>query len=165
YGRLNTPEEVNMVKNWSRPFLSVILLAAFSSTGSAQDARAAVSAAVKAMGAENLRTLQYSGSGSVYDEKGQHLAMRSYVRRIDLNAGTSNVDLVRLEGSPPAPRNVNQAINSGSAWTMQFDFWLTPYGFLKGAMANSATVELKTIWGEPYKVVSYTLPGHHTCTG
>ena len=66
-----------MVKNWTRPFLSVILLAAFSSTGSAQDAKAVLNAVAKAMGAENLKTLQYSGSGSIYDEKGQHMTMRS----------------------------------------------------------------------------------------
>jgi hypothetical protein len=159
------PEEVNMVKSWGRPFLSVILLAAFSSTGSAQDAKAALSAAAKAMGTEDLRTVQYSGSGSIYDEKGQHLTMRSYTRRIDLNAGTSAVDLVRMEGSPPAPHNMNQAINSSSPWNTQFDFWLTPYGFLKGATANNATVEMKTIGTEPYRVVSYTLAGNHKITG
>ena len=154
-----------MVQSWARPFLSVILLTAFSLTGSAQDAKSVVSAVAKAMGAENLRTLQYSGSGSVYDEKGQHMAMRSYTRRLDLTAGTSNVDLVRMQGTPPAPQNVNQAVNSSSPWTTQFDYWLTPWGFLKGASANAATVEKKTIGGEEYRLVSFTLPGNHRVTG
>jgi hypothetical protein len=154
-----------MVKSWARPLLLVILLAAFSSTGSAQDAKAVINAAVKAMGAENLKTLQYSGSGSVYDEKGQHMVMRSYTRRLDLTAGTSNVDLVRLQGTPPAAQNVNQAIAANSQWDMQVDYWLTPYGFLKGAMANASTVESKTIGAEQYKLVSFTLPGNHKVTG
>src|SRR5262245_94677 len=103
-----------MVRSWIRPFLPLILIAAFSLTGSAQDAKSVVSAAAKALGAENLRTLQYSGSGSVYDEKGQHMIMKSYTRRLDLTAGTSNVDFVRVQGTPPAPQNVNQAVNSSS---------------------------------------------------
>jgi len=154
-----------MVKSWARPFLSVILLAAFSLTGSAQDAKSIVSAAAKAMGAENLRTLQYSGSGSLYDEKGQHMVMRSYTRRIDLNAGTSAVELVQLEGTPPAPQTTAQTIAADSPWNIQIDYWLTPYGFLKGAAANNAAIESKTIGGEEYKLVSFTLPGNHKVTG
>ena len=69
--RQKTLKEVNMVRNSVRSFLLVILLAALPVTGWAQDARAVVSKAAQAMGAENLRTVQYSGSGSRYDEKGQ----------------------------------------------------------------------------------------------
>lgn len=154
-----------MVKNWVRPFLSVILLAAFSLTGSAQDPKSLVNVVAKAMGAENLRTVQYSGSGSVYDEKGQHMVLRSYTRRIDLNAGTSTVELIRLQGTPPAPQTMNQTIAADSPWNTQVDFWLTPYGFLKGAIANNATSETKTVGGEEYKLVSFTLPGNHKVTG
>lgn len=154
-----------MVKSWARPFASVILLAAFSLTGSAQDAKSIVIAAAKAMGAENLRTLQYSGSGSLYDEKGQHLVMRSYTRRLDLSANSSTLELVRMEGTPPAPHTTTQTIGADSPWNTQFDFWLTPYGFLKGAAANNVTSESKTIGGEEYKLVSFTLPGNHKVTG
>jgi hypothetical protein len=154
-----------MVRSWIRPFLPVILIAAFALTGSAQDAKSVVSAAAKALGAENLRTLQYSGSGSVYDEKGQHMIMKSYMRRLDLTAGTSNVDFVRVQGTPPAPQNVNQAVNSSSPWNAQFDYWVTPYGFLKGASANAVTLEMKTIGAEEYRLVSFTLPGNHKVTG
>ena len=154
-----------MVKSWARPFMPVILLAAFSLTGSAQDAKSIVTAAAKAMGAENLRTLQYSGSGSVYDETGHHIVMRSYTRRMDLNAGTSTVEAVRLQGTPPAPQSTTQTIGTDSPWTTQVDFWLTPYGFLKGAAANNVTSESKTVGGEEYKLVSFTLPGNHKITG
>ena len=154
-----------MVQSWARPCLSVILLAAFSLTGSAQDAKSVVNTVAKAMGVENLRTLQYSGSGSVYDDKGQHMVMRSFTRRLDLNAGTSNVEFVRMQGTPPAPQNGTQAITSSSPWNTQVDYWLTPYGFLKGALANAATVETKTIGGEQYRLVSFTLPGNHKITG
>src|SRR4029450_6709183 len=104
---LKTPEEVIMVKNWERPFLSVILLATFSLNGSAQDAKSILNAVAKAMGSENLRTLQYSGSGSTYDEKGQHSTMKSYSRRLDLNAATSTAQLVIMQGTPAAPQTTN----------------------------------------------------------
>ena len=53
-----------MIKNWTRPFLTVILLAALSVPGWAQDAKSILNAAAPAMGSDNLKTLQYSGSGS-----------------------------------------------------------------------------------------------------
>jgi len=154
-----------MVKNWARPFLPVILLATFSLNGSAQDAKSILSAVAKAMGSENLKSLQYSGSGSTYDEKGQHLVMKSYSRRLDLNAATSTAQLVVMQGTPAAPQTTNQTIAADSPWGIQFDFWVTPYGFLKGASTNNATVENKTVGGEEYRVVSFTLPGNHKISG
>jgi hypothetical protein len=142
YGTSKKVKEVNMVKDCVRSFLLVILLAALPQAGWAQDARTVVGKAAKAMGAENLRTLQIAGSGSSYDEKGQHSPIKAYTRQIDLNATTSN-----------AP------------WNTQVDVWITPYGFLKGAMANTATLESKTVYGEPYQVVTFTLPGNHKIVG
>jgi hypothetical protein len=154
-----------MVKDCSRSFLLVILLAALPLTGSAQDAKSVLSKAAKAMGAENLRTLHYSGSGSSYDEKGQHLPLKSYSRQMDLNATTSTVRMTRVQGTPPADHATNDTISASSPWNAQFDFWITPYGFLKGAMANAASVETKTAYGEPYRIVTFTLPGNHKVAG
>ena len=154
-----------MIKNWARSFLPVILLAALSVPGWAQDAKSILNAAAKAMGTDNLKTLQYSGSGSSYDEKGQHLVLSSYVRQMDLNAATSNVRLTRMQGTPPAPHTVNQTIAADSPWNVQFDFWLTPYGFMKGAIASDAAAEIKTVDGSPYRIVSFTLPSSHKVAG
>jgi hypothetical protein len=154
-----------MIKNWTRLFLSVILLAALSVPGWAQDAKSILNAAAKAMGTDNLKTLHYSGSGSIYDEKGQHMVMSSYTRRMDLNAATSNVHLVRMHGTPPAPQTVNQTVSADSPWNVQFDFWLTPYGFMKGAMANDAAAEVKTVDGAPFRIVTFTLAGSHKVAG
>jgi len=154
-----------MIKNWARPFLTVILLAALSVPGWAQDAKSILNAAAKAMGTDNLKTLQYSGSGSSYDEKGQHMVMSSYARQMDLNATTTTVRLVRMQGTPPAPQTVNQAMSADSPWNVQFDFWLTPYGFMKGAMANDAAAEMKTVDGAPFRIVTFTLPNSHKVAG
>lgn len=146
-------------------FLSVILLTALPLPGWGQDARAILNAAARAMGAENLKSVQYSGSGSTYDENGQHMVMPSYSRQMDLNAVTSSVRLVRMQGTPPAPQTIDQKITADSPWNVQFDFWLTPYGFLKGALANDASAENKTVQGEMYKVIAFTLPGNHKVIG
>jgi len=131
-----------MVKDCARSFLLVILLAALPLAGWAQDAKTVVGKAAKAMGAETLRTLHIAGSGSSYDEKGQHSPIKSYTRQIDLNSTPSN-----------------------ASWNTQVEFWLTPYGFLKGAAANAATLESKSVYGEPYQVVTFTLPGNHKIVG
>ena len=44
-----------MIKNWTHLFLTVILLAALSVPGWAQDAKSILNAAAKAMGTDNLR--------------------------------------------------------------------------------------------------------------
>ncbi len=154
-----------MVKDCGRYFLLVILLAAFPPTSSAQDARTVVSKAAKAMGAENLRTLQLSGAGSSYNEKGEHFQLKSYSRQIDLNATRTSVRMTRVQGTPPADQTVNETAQASSPWNTQFEFWITPYGFLKGAMANPATVESKSVYGEAYRIVTYTLPGNHKVAG
>lgn len=154
-----------MVKDCKRYFWLVILLAALPLTGQAQDAKTVLSKAAKAMGAENLRTLHYSGSGSGYDEKGQHLQIKSYSRQMDLTATTSSVRITRVQGTPPADQTVNEAVAASSPWNAQFDFWITPYGFLKGAMANTATLETKSVYGESYRIVTFTLPGNHKVAG
>jgi hypothetical protein len=154
-----------MVKDCGRSFLLVILLAALPLTGSAQDAKSVLGKAAKAMGAENLRTLHYSGSGSSYDEKGQHLQLKSYSRQIDFDATTSSVRMTRVHGTPPADQTINETVAANSPWNAQFEFWITPYGFLKGAMANTATLETKSAYGEPYRIVTLTLPGNHKVVG
>lgn len=148
-----------MVKDCGRSLLLVILLAALPLTGSAQDAKAVLGKVAKAMGAENLRTLQYSGSGSSYDEKGQHHQVKSYSRQMDLNATTSTVRMTR------ADQTTNETVAASSPWNTQYDFWITPYGFLKGAMANTVSVESKSVYGESYRVVTFTLSGNHKVVG
>jgi hypothetical protein len=61
-----------------------------------------------------------------------------------------------------APQTMNQSAGSSSSWSQQLEFWLTPYGFIKGAMENDVAAEAKTIDGQMYQVLTYTLPGNHT---
>jgi hypothetical protein len=158
------------MKGISRFVLLMISAAALQVPGVAQggkDAKAVLNQVAKNLGASNLKTLHYSGTGSSYIV-GQgaapaggwpHSVMKSYVRDINLDAITSGLQLVRTEGTPPADKTLMRDITSNSPWSSQYEFWITPYGFLKGAMANNATVEPRTVTGTPYRVLTFTVPG------
>jgi hypothetical protein len=92
----------------------------------------------KNLGANNLKTLHYSGRGSSYivgpgavpAGGWPHSVMKSYIRDIDLDAITSRLQMVRSEGTPPADETLTREINANSPWSSQYEFWITPYGFL-----------------------------------
>ena len=154
-----------MVKH-SRLFSGLMLLVTVGAAPAwAQDTRSILSAAANKIGTQNLRTVVYSAAGSIYDDKGQHVVVRSYDRQIDLNANTSNVRIVLMQGTPSSPQTVTQTISPSTPWDAQFDFWLTPYGFLKGATTSDANAETKRVDGEDYKVITFTLPGNHRIVG
>jgi hypothetical protein len=154
----------------------MISAAALQVSGLAQDAKDAktvLSQVAKNLGASTLKALHYSGTGSSYIV-GQgavpaggwpHSVMKSYVRDINLDAITSRLQLVRTEGTPPADKTLTQDINANSPWSSQYEFWITPYGFLKGAMASSTTIESRTVTGTTYTIITFTLAGGHTVSG
>ena len=143
----------------------------FSAALSAQDARTVLANAAKAMGAASLTTIRYSGMGSNAGI-GQALnprtgwpvtRVKNYTREIDLGATASHVQLVRVQGN--ADQAQNQFITSSSPWDAQYGFWITPFGFLKGAMANNATASTQTIDGVKYNVVTFTLQNKYKVAG
>ena len=150
--------------------LSVLAAGTFNTSVIAEDVkdvRELLNQVSKALGATDLKSLHYEGSGSSYlVQEGPvpaggwpHSVMRSYVRDIEPNRVTSRIGLLRVEETPPAEKTLTREIDSKSPWPVQAEFWITPYGFLRGAMANNATVESKTVFGTPYKAVTFHLPG------
>src|SRR5215208_7889671 len=115
----------------------VMLVAAIGLTASAaaaQDARAVLQASLKAMGGENLKTIEYSGAGwssqigQTYglDTDWPHYEVAGYTRAIDYEAQWSREDYTRRQGSYPAfgrvpmPEQRVTAIVSGNyAWDVQ----------------------------------------------
>ncbi len=132
-----------MVRNFVRSFVLMLLLAAISGTASAQDAKSVLSKALQALGTESIKSLQYSGSGSAYDEKGQHSLLKAYSRQIDTTS-------------------IPQA---GVPWADQLEYWLSPYGFVRGALGTASTVESKPLYGETFTVVTVNLPGNRRVVG
>ena len=144
-------------------------------TLSAQDAKAVVDGASRAMGVDALKTVQYSATG--YDfALGQapnpsspwpKFINKSYSRAVNFEAPASRVERVRAQGENP-PRGggqqpivgdqpVNQTIVVGAdtPWVQQLEIVLLPHGFLRAAARRGATVEAKTVGGKKYQVVSF----------
>jgi glyoxylase-like metal-dependent hydrolase (beta-lactamase superfamily II) len=153
--------------------LLLVLLPAFAT---AQEAKAVIDAASKAMGADTLKTLEYSGSGSDF-VFGQNYSpttpwprftVKSYTRQLDFEANAAKTDRVRLQAENPPrgggqqpvrgeqPQNQTVIIGSNTPWVQQLDVWMTPYGFLKAAAANNATVKSQRVNGKQYRVLSFT---------
>jgi len=138
-----------------------------------KDAKTILNQVARVMGANNLKTIHYSGTGSSYivtegpvpTSGWAHSVMKSYVRDINLDATTSRLQLVRMEGTPPVEKSIVHTSDANSPWSSQYEFWITPFGFLRGAMANNATVQAKTVFGTTYKTITFSLPGGHTVTG
>jgi glyoxylase-like metal-dependent hydrolase (beta-lactamase superfamily II) len=126
-----------MVKKFSLLIVLLALIALVSATATAQDAKAVLQAASTAMGAGNLKSIQYSGTGwnaavgQSYsaDEDWPRFEMTSYTRIIDYDTRSSREDLTRRQGTYPPrggggtplqgeQRQIN-LVNGNFAWNMQ----------------------------------------------
>ena len=107
-----------------------------------QDARSVVAAASKAMGADQLKTIQYSGPGTEYSF-GQAYnpgspwpawKNKSYTRTIDFDARAMRIERVAdapepgRKGGGLQPGAMQQLIvNANTPWAAQLPIWITPY--------------------------------------
>ena len=145
------------------------LAAALVITTYAQDAKTVVANASKALGADSLSSISYSGTAAdVNFLQTRNIngpwplrPITNYTRTIDLSqqalrsSGVTNNQ--GLFGGAPVAGVYNQNITPASAtWTQQVDYWVTPWGFLKGAVANNATVRSEKVNGKSYQVVSWS---------
>lgn len=119
----------------------------------AQNAAAVIAASGKAMGSEGLNSITYYGSGANYN-LGQNshpenpwprTNLNDYRRTIDFTQPASRATAVTFaatpQGAPAALGAFQQNITPAQGtWAMQLEIWITPWGFLKGAAANNATV-------------------------
>jgi glyoxylase-like metal-dependent hydrolase (beta-lactamase superfamily II) len=144
-------------------------------TPSAQDAKAVIGNASKAMGVDTLKTVQYSATGLDFalgqapnpSSPWPKFINKSYTRAINFETPASRVDRVRVQGENPphgggqqpivGEQPVNQTIivNADTPWAQQLEIWMMPHGFLRAAATKSATVESKTMGGKKYSVVSF----------
>lgn len=136
----------------------------------AQDAKAVIASTTKAMGAEGLSSITYSGSAA-NGNFGQSktiagplavTTISNYTRAIDLaqpaSRATGTTMPPTIPGAPPPQAGAfNQNITPANAgWTQQLEIWVTPWGFLKGAAANNGTLRSQRLGGKTYSVVSWT---------
>ena len=170
------------------------LLAFLPAAASAQSAGPVVAAASKAMGADTLNSITYSGtarngafgqSKAIGDPMGggerhadhavhaDHQLRHAGRRRRRWSRGPRGRRSRRRCPAcpPPMPGVFNQnitAMQASSNWNQALNIWTTPWGFLKGAAANNATVRqqggqqvvsfspaLKSPSGQAYTVTGY----------
>ena len=144
--------------------LVTLCVAALGSSAWAQDAKAVIASAKKALG--DPKSITYSGSAkdvafqqcgankAATNCQGTHDPMRpidSYVRVIDLSApasrATGATNNIGAGGSTTiTPGTFFQQVTPQQAdvsgpWAQSLEFYITPWGFLKGAEANNATAK------------------------
>jgi len=155
---------------------AAMLVTSLSWAAAAQDAKTVISNSSEAMGAGNLKTIEYSAIGADF-AFGQSMNPNSpwpkfidktYTRTINFETPASRMSRVRIQGEYPqhggggqpliGEQTQNQVIvvNAGTPWVQQLEIWMTPYGFLRAAAANNATVKPQSVGGKKYNVVTFT---------
>lgn len=147
---------------------AIALVGLAASTASAQSAQAVITAASRAMGAENLNSISYYGSGANFGLGQSNNAngewprtnLSDYVRAIDFAQPASRHTAATLAApvtGGPAVQGLNQQTitPANQAWAQQLEIWITPWGFLKGAAANNATVRSQNVNGRRMNVVTW----------
>jgi glyoxylase-like metal-dependent hydrolase (beta-lactamase superfamily II) len=166
--------------------LAALLVAVLSTSAATQNANAVIASASKAMGVDSLNSITYSGTarnGAFGQSKaiGEPMGavnmtrITEYTRTINFAPGGDAAALVSRATGPTQPPTVpgvpapmpgvfNQNITgtqAGSNWNQALNIWTTPWGFLKGAAANNATVRQQG--GQ--QVVSFTPPNLKSPSG
>src|SRR5262252_6448930 len=154
---------------------ALALAAALGSGGAAQDAKAVIADASKAIGVDTLKTVQFSATGHDFalgqapnpSSPWPKFINKSYTRAIDFAAPASRVDRVRMQGENPPhgggqqpivgeqPVNQTIVVTAETPWVQQLEIVMMPHGFLRAAAAKNATVEARTVGGRKYNVVTF----------
>jgi len=161
-----------------RLLIALALTCALCATAAAQNAQSVLEAAIKNMG--DVKSVQYSGSGAQFN-LGQSVSpdgpwpstqLKSFTRTVDYGKQASRNEAAGPQAALPA-----QFLMGDKAWGQaganvtpaapaavterQLQIWLTPHGFLKGALANKATAKKS---GKA-TVVTFTAMGKYRVAG
>ena len=161
----------------TRFWLSLSLSALITAPVAAQSVQSVLQATAIAMGMENLSSIEYSGTGwqgrvgqnVAPDRDWPRIELTAYTRAIDFEAMSSKEEFVR-EGST---RQFTNLLSGDYAWTLdtrgepvpqpasaelrRLEILLTPWGFIKGAMAPGAnpTMLTRNEYGGRSTVISF----------
>lgn len=162
-----------------RNFLSaLVVILALVAGAAAQEAKTVINNASKALGYDQLKSIEYSGSGVEGTAMGQaqsaakgwpHFTLKNFTRYIDLNAGSGQQNALRSRPTEPdgqlagggglaavaeAPNTA--VINANGTWAQKLDISLSPPGFLKlASAAPNATVTQRNVNGKKFRIVSF----------
>jgi glyoxylase-like metal-dependent hydrolase (beta-lactamase superfamily II) len=145
------------------------------------------------MGATNLKTLQYSGTGAMYSfgqaatpyERGPRFNYTSYTRLINYETPAVREESVRVEGENPLRGGAEQPLR-GETRSLQIStpqsqggrgggggaggglrqIMFTPHGFIKQAMKTvNASAKAETLDGKKYDAVTISIDGKDKIIG
>ena len=150
---------------------ALALVALLAQPALAQNAQAVIAAATKAMGADGVNSVTFYGSGANYNLGQSNNAqgpwprvnLNDYRRSIDLSVPSSRAAAQTFaappQGTPAVAGQFNQLITpQQNTWAQQLEIWITPWGFLRGAAANNATAQARTVGGTRYNVLTWNAP-------
>ncbi len=186
----------------TRFWLSLSLAVLMSGLGAAQDVGSVLRSATTAMGADNMDSIQYSGTGwqgmvgqnVAPDQDWPRVDLTRYTRTIDFLTMSSREEYVRVQGNNPprgggagfpflTEQRVTNLVSGDYAWTLnaqgqavgrpataerrRLEIFLTPWGFLQGAMAPGAnpTLVTRNEYGGRVQVVSFVAFGKYRVNG
>jgi glyoxylase-like metal-dependent hydrolase (beta-lactamase superfamily II) len=156
------------------PLFALLAMAA----GTQQDAKTVIASATAALGAGNLKTIEFTGSGFDYvvgqaanpSSPWPKFIDKTYTRVVDLDAPASRMQRIRMQGENPprgggqqpvvGEQKQDQSVAAGSpqAGALRDELMMTlPYSFLRSAAAASdAAVKPQSMGGKKYTVLSFT---------
>src|SRR5918911_4968337 len=162
---------------------TVLSIHAAAQQSPSSDAGAVLSAVTTAMGTGRLRSVQYTGTGSInmtgqaYTTGGPwpRYTVTKYTMSIDYSLPAMRQELVRIDdakvprgggaggynpqtfqgGIRPIPGDIIQKNTiDGRTQNGAIQYFLTPHGFVKGAAANAASLKTGTAHGK--KTLTFT---------
>jgi glyoxylase-like metal-dependent hydrolase (beta-lactamase superfamily II) len=151
--------------------IALLMMFGLAQAATAQTAAEVVAAASQEMGVEGLNSIKYWGSGASFTV-GQNNNANGPWPRTNVNDLNRWIDFtqpatratgvtwaVPVTGGAAVQGAFDQSAGPANlSWGQHLEIWTTPWGFLKGAAANGATVEDKTLEGVDFKVVSWSPP-------
>ena len=186
----------------TRFLLSLSLTALMAGPAAAQDVQQVLQTAATAMGAADMESIRYSGTGwqgmvgqnFSPDQDWPQVDLTSYTRTIDFETMSSTEEYVRAQGDNSTQgggrgfpflteQRVTSLVSGDYAWTVnaqgqpvpqpaaaelrRLEIFLTPWGFLKGAMAPGAnpTMVTRNEYGGRATVVSFVAFGQYRVNG
>lgn len=155
--------------------LTAVLLLALPGTVGAQDARATLAEAARALGADGLTSLQYSGSGATFafgqsTAPGQpwpRLTLKSFTRSVNYETASLHDAIIRTQGDNPVRGGGQQPIRGEqrqSFWVSGDHAWN-----VTGSAAVPASIALAErrfqLWATPHGVVKAAAAHNATVQG
>ena len=162
-----------MIRRALIPMFAILILPVLAA---GQDAKSVIDAASKAMGADTLRTVEYSASGSDFvfgqayspSSPWPRFTDKTYTRQINFETPASRMDRVRMQAENP-PRGGGQqpvrgeqmqsqtiVVSPSTPWVQQLEIWMMPHAFLRAAAMNNATLKSQRVGGKAYRVLTFT---------